>query len=202
MCLPQLSTLSMANIQSLLTALTARQTPYLKVIFDRGQLLGYKLLTKRVPHVRVVKNGSQVVRYTVINEDLASTLGAAHINHQMMQVGSREGAQRSIIAGGDAIAQIGGSKDFLPPPSIVKDYEDLMKLKHGGTLRDSKGLAKSGGNLSPKQKVGMAMQRLEKLMRIKNQKFADKAGGNMDGSTDNYQFGVRKNSVESKRHTQ
>ena len=186
----------MANIQSLLTALTARQTPYLKVIFDRGQLLGYKLLTKRVPHVRVVKNGSQVVRYTVINEDLASTLGAAHIHLHQRMAGSREAAQRSIIGGGDAITQIGGSKDFLPPPSIVKDYEDLMKLKHGGTLRDSKGLPKGGGKLSPKQKVGMAMQRLEKLMRIKNQKFADKATGD-----DNYQFGVRKNSVESRRHT-
>ena len=57
MCLPQLSTLSMVNIQSLLTALTARQPPFLKVIFDRGQLLGYKLVSKRVPHVRLVKNG-------------------------------------------------------------------------------------------------------------------------------------------------
>ena len=154
------------------------------MIFDRGQLLGYKLVTKRVPHVRVVKNGSQVVRYTVINEDLASTLGAAQMMQQMMVV-SREGAQRSMLAGGDAIAQI-GSKDFLPPPSIVKDYEDLMKLKHGGTLRDSKALAK-GSNLSPKQKVGMAMQKLEKLMRIKNQKLADRAGGsggaNLDGTT-------------------
>ena len=107
---------------------------------------------------------------------------------QQMMVMSREGAHRSMMGAGEAIAQI-GNKELLPPLSIVKDYEDLMKLKHGGTLRDSKALAK-GSNLSPKQKVGIAMQKLEKLMRIKNQKLADRAGGsggggNPDGSTDN-----------------
>ncbi len=61
---------------------------------------------------------------------------------------SREGAQRTMLGGGEATTQI-GSKDLLLPLSIVKDYEDLMKLKHGGTLRDSKALAR-GGNLSPK----------------------------------------------------
>jgi hypothetical protein len=32
-------------------------------------------VSKRVPRVHTVKKGSQVVRYTMINEDLASTLG-------------------------------------------------------------------------------------------------------------------------------
>ena len=123
----------------------------------------------------------------MINEDLASTLGATQMMQQMMVV-SREGAQRSALGGGETFAHI-GSKDFLPTVSIVKDYEDLMKLKHGGTLRDSKAQARGAANLSPKQKVGMAMQKLEKLMRLKNQKLADRAGsgagGYLDGSTDN-----------------
>ena len=143
----------------------------------------------------------------MINEDLASTLGATQMMQQMMVMTREGGAQRSMLGGGEASAQIGSKDHLLLPPSIVKDYEDLMKLKHGGTLRDKGGVG-GAASLSPKQKIGMAMQRLEKLMRIKNQKLADKGysggGGNLDGgSSDNNQFGVRKASVESnKRQSQ
>ncbi len=51
----------------------------MKVQFDKQAMLGYKLVTKRVPRVRYMKKGSQVVRYTMINEDLASTLGVTQI---------------------------------------------------------------------------------------------------------------------------
>jgi len=65
----------MANIQSLLTALTARQPNSIKVQYEKLAMMGYKLVSKRVPRIRLMKNGSQVVKYTMINEDLASTLG-------------------------------------------------------------------------------------------------------------------------------
>ncbi len=51
-------------------------------------------------------------------------------------------------------------------------------------------------NISPKQKVGMAMQKLEKLMRMKNQKLAERGG---EGIIEN---GARKASVDSKRNSQ
>jgi|LauGreDrversion4_2_1035121.scaffolds.fasta_scaffold119937_3 hypothetical protein len=55
--------------------MTSRQPIFVKVIFDKQAMQGYKLVSKRVPRVHTVKKGSQVVRYTMINEDLASTLG-------------------------------------------------------------------------------------------------------------------------------
>jgi hypothetical protein len=70
--------------------------PSTKVQFDKLALLGYKLVSKRVPRVRTMKNGSQIVRYTMINEDLA-TLGVTQM--QLMQ--SRMG-QRSTAGNGSA----------------------------------------------------------------------------------------------------
>ena len=69
----------MANIQSLMTALTARQPISIKVQFDKQAMLGYKLVTTGVPRVRYMKKRSLVVRYTMMNEDLESTLGVTQI---------------------------------------------------------------------------------------------------------------------------
>lgn len=144
---------------------------------------GYKLVSKRVPKVHTVKKGSQIVKYAMINEDLASTLGVTQIQMQ-----SRLGGPRPLITNpGDPQ----GNSIYI---SIIKDYEDHLRLKFGGVIPDPYNGKGSKSNLSPKQKVGMAMQKLEKLMRMKNQKLST-------NGLEEPQFVVRKTSVDSKRNS-
>jgi hypothetical protein len=66
----------MAHIQSLVQVLQQHVPLQLKFHFDKAQMTGYKLIAKRVPRIKTKHQGSQIVRYAMINEDLASMLGA------------------------------------------------------------------------------------------------------------------------------